>query len=134
MSWVFLNSVKISSTLTDENWNISEIIGDIIDSNDTWILGCLLYLKIWDIFLGKFGKTWDIFSAKRLTSSNSEIFRLSTRSKKKVFKISAFSTSCENFITFYESNFFWRICRNRKQRLNSFSKLFIIHNISLIYN
>ena len=62
--------------------------GGIIDSNDTWILGCLLCLKI------AFSITWDVLSAKRWVSLNSGIFRFLTGLEKKVFKISAFLTSC----------------------------------------
>ena len=74
--------------------------GDIVDSNDTWILGCLLYLKI------AFNIRWDIFSAKVLTFSNSSIFKILTGLEKKVFEISAFSASRVKLYIIYRRNVF----------------------------
>ena len=78
-------------------------IGNIIDSNDTWILGCLLYLKI------TFNIRWGVFFSKEagLSCLNFEIFRFLTGLGKKVFKVSAiFRMLCKTFITFYERIFF----------------------------
>ena len=104
-------------------------IGDIIDHNDICILGCLLYLKItfnikWDI---SFSKCVDLFKIWDLQV-------LSWVGEKSIQNFSFFSILCKTFITFYECNFFWRLFLIRKQRLNSFSKQFIIHNISSVYN
>ena len=52
----FFVSLNISSTLTHENWNVHLLL--TLTENDTWILGCLLYLKIafnikWYYFMSK---------------------------------------------------------------------------------
>ena len=77
-------------------------IGDMIDSNGTWILG-------WYI-LESFNIRGDIFSAKGLTSSNCGIFKFLTGWRKIYQNFYIFRNFCKNLITFHERKVFWRPC------------------------
>ena len=67
----FFISLNASSTLTHENWNVHPLV--------RWVIAIVLgYLSVINLKIA-FNTRWDIFSAKRLTSSNSGIFRFLTR-------------------------------------------------------
>ena len=67
----FFISLNASSTLTHENWNVHSLV--------RWVIAIVLgYLSVINLKIA-FNTRWDIFSAKRLTSSNSGIFRFLTR-------------------------------------------------------
>ena len=94
----FISLNTSSSTLTPENWNVHPLPALLRATNFTF----LLYLKI------NFNIRCDNLSAKGSTSSRCGILRFLNVFEKKIFTISA-------FITFYKSNFFWRLCLIRSK-------------------
>ena len=88
--WILFYFLKY--LINTNTWKLKRsLIGDIIDSNDTWILGCLLNLKI------VFNIRWDVFS-KWVCLFNLwdlQIFNWVGE----VFKISVFLRSFANFLS-----------------------------------
>ena len=120
----FFISLNTPSTLTHENWNVNSLVRLLI----AIILGYLGVYYLWKLLSTSdgifFSKGIDLFKIWDLQVLNWVV-------EKKIFKISAILPSFVKTLSLSTSIIsLWRHCLIRKQRLYSFSKLFVIHNIS----
>lgn len=100
-------------------------IGNIINSNEAWMF---------TVFESWFQYRSTTLIAKGVTSSNSGIFICLIAFEKEIFKISVILASCVKIlVSSLRMILFWRLCLIRNERFHRSRKLFIIHNISLIY-
>ena len=98
-------------------------IGEIIRSSDA---------GVFTMFENFFTIGCDGFSIKGLTSFYFEIFWLLTKIERKVFKFTTFLASCVKMLSPIKDKVVSEEFFIRKQSLNKFTKLFVMHNISLV--